>query len=202
MLFLSGSNARWRPSKRGRTWPRSAPRSCQRRLVEDRLVSVFSASCWHIWTGMRTDLPGPSPPRRSTFPAFRLRLSEGVVRGPGGAAARRRERRADCVRGRAGAGGGLCAGRPELQERQDAQFVSPDRRRFGKKRRRGSRGSACLRDLAGNEASARSPILHCNLAIVYAWTGQPDKAIAPLEPWVEQPVGRDLSITRPTEISC
>jgi hypothetical protein len=34
------------------------------------------------------------------------------------------------------------------------------------------------------------PIANCNLAIVYAWTGQRDLAIATLAPWIAKPAGR------------
>jgi non-specific serine/threonine protein kinase len=37
-----------------------------------------------------------------------------------------------------------------------------------------------------------APIADCNLAIVYAWTGQPDLALAVLEPLVNQPAGRNM----------
>jgi serine/threonine protein kinase/tetratricopeptide (TPR) repeat protein len=37
-----------------------------------------------------------------------------------------------------------------------------------------------------------APIANCNLAIVYAWTGQPDLALAVLEPLVDQPAGRNM----------
>jgi serine/threonine protein kinase/tetratricopeptide (TPR) repeat protein len=37
-----------------------------------------------------------------------------------------------------------------------------------------------------------APIADCNLAIVYAWTGQPDLAFAVLEPLVNKPAGRNM----------
>ena len=37
-----------------------------------------------------------------------------------------------------------------------------------------------------------APIADCNLAVVYAWTGQPDLALAVLEPLVNQPAGRNM----------
>jgi len=37
-----------------------------------------------------------------------------------------------------------------------------------------------------------APIADCNLAVVYAWTGQPDLAFAVLEPLVNQPAGRNM----------
>ena len=41
-------------------------------------------------------------------------------------------------------------------------------------------------------STARAPLVNCNLAIVYAWTGQTDLAIAQLEPWLKQPAGRNV----------
>jgi tetratricopeptide (TPR) repeat protein len=37
-----------------------------------------------------------------------------------------------------------------------------------------------------------APIAGCNLAIVYAWTGQPDLALTTLEPLLNQPAGRHM----------
>jgi serine/threonine protein kinase/Flp pilus assembly protein TadD len=37
-----------------------------------------------------------------------------------------------------------------------------------------------------------APIAGCNLAIVYAWTGQPDLALTTLEPLVNRPAGRHM----------
>jgi serine/threonine-protein kinase len=34
-----------------------------------------------------------------------------------------------------------------------------------------------------------APIVHCNLAVVYAWTGQPDLALTTLQPLVNRPAG-------------
>ena len=42
-----------------------------------------------------------------------------------------------------------------------------------------------------------APIGDCNLAIVYAWTGQRDRAIATLEPFIGQPAGRNV-LAQPT----
>ena len=36
------------------------------------------------------------------------------------------------------------------------------------------------------------PIVASNLAVVYAWTGQPDLAFATLEEWVRRPAGTNL----------
>ena len=33
------------------------------------------------------------------------------------------------------------------------------------------------------------PVIGCNLAVVYAWLGQPDMALAELEKWIDQPAG-------------
>ena len=41
-------------------------------------------------------------------------------------------------------------------------------------------------------SATRAPLVNCNLAIVYAWTGQTDLAIAQLEPWLNQPAGRNV----------
>ena len=38
-------------------------------------------------------------------------------------------------------------------------------------------------------SAQRPPILNSNLAIVYAWVGQPDRALARLEPWIKKPAG-------------
>ena len=37
-----------------------------------------------------------------------------------------------------------------------------------------------------------APIAASNLAVVYAWTGQPDLACATLEQWVARPAGSNL----------
>src|SRR6266480_1248921 len=37
-----------------------------------------------------------------------------------------------------------------------------------------------------------APIVRCNLAVVYAWNGQPDLAISTLEPLVNRPAGTNL----------
>lgn len=42
-----------------------------------------------------------------------------------------------------------------------------------------------------------APIVRCNLAVVYAWTNQPDLAFAELEPLVGQPSG-DFSLQQPS----
>jgi tetratricopeptide (TPR) repeat protein len=42
-----------------------------------------------------------------------------------------------------------------------------------------------------------APIGDCNLAIVYAWTGQRDRAITTLEPLIGQPAGRNV-LAQPT----
>jgi serine/threonine-protein kinase len=34
-----------------------------------------------------------------------------------------------------------------------------------------------------------APVTACNLAVVYAWTGQPDVAFAVLEEWLPRPAG-------------
>ncbi len=48
-------------------------------------------------------------------------------------------------------------------------------------------------DLVSFENSAPSaPIVRCNLAVVYAWTGQPDLAISTLDPLVNRPAGTNL----------
>jgi serine/threonine protein kinase/Flp pilus assembly protein TadD len=48
-------------------------------------------------------------------------------------------------------------------------------------------------DLVTFENSGPSaPIVRCNLAVVYAWNGQPDLAISTLEPLVNRPAGTNL----------
>src|SRR5438128_309798 len=48
-------------------------------------------------------------------------------------------------------------------------------------------------DLVTFENSGPSaPIVRCNLAVVYAWSGQPDLAISTLEPLVNRPAGTNL----------
>jgi serine/threonine-protein kinase len=42
-----------------------------------------------------------------------------------------------------------------------------------------------------------APIGDCNLAIVYGWTGQRDRAITTLEPLIGQPAGRNV-LAQPT----
>jgi tetratricopeptide (TPR) repeat protein len=60
----------------------------------------------------------------------------------------------------------------------------------------GRRQEAVDEALRAREQMKRSatdaPIADCNLAIVYAWTGQPDLALAVLEPLVNQPAGRNM----------
>jgi len=60
----------------------------------------------------------------------------------------------------------------------------------------GRREAAVEEALRAREQMKRSatdaPIANCNLAIVYAWTGQPDLALAVLEPLVNQPAGRNM----------
>jgi TolB-like protein len=60
----------------------------------------------------------------------------------------------------------------------------------------GRRQGAVDEALRAREQMKRSatdaPIADCNLAIVYAWTGQPDLALAVLEPLVNQPAGRNM----------
>ena len=60
----------------------------------------------------------------------------------------------------------------------------------------GRRQAAVDEALRAREQMKRSatdaPIADCNLAIVYAWTGQPDLALAVLEPLVNQPAGRNM----------
>ena len=41
----------------------------------------------------------------------------------------------------------------------------------------------------GGTAGQFSPLMACNLAIVYAWTGQSDLACETLEPWITRPAG-------------
>ena len=38
-------------------------------------------------------------------------------------------------------------------------------------------------------ASDQAPVVACDLAVVYAWTGQPDLACAVLEEWIKRPAG-------------
>jgi TolB-like protein/Flp pilus assembly protein TadD len=40
------------------------------------------------------------------------------------------------------------------------------------------------------KSSTNAPIVRCNLAVVYAWTGQPDLAIAELDKLADKPAGR------------
>jgi len=48
-------------------------------------------------------------------------------------------------------------------------------------------------DLVTFENSGPSaPIVRCNLAVVYAWNGQPDLAISALDPLVSRPAGTNL----------
>jgi non-specific serine/threonine protein kinase len=60
----------------------------------------------------------------------------------------------------------------------------------------GRRQAAVDEALRAREQMKRSatdaPIADCNLAIVYAWTGQPDLALAVLDPLVNQPAGRNM----------
>ena len=42
------------------------------------------------------------------------------------------------------------------------------------------------------QAGSRAAKTHCELAVVYAWTGQPDLAFATLEEAVKQPAGENL----------
>jgi TolB-like protein/Flp pilus assembly protein TadD len=60
----------------------------------------------------------------------------------------------------------------------------------------GRRQAAVDEALRAREQMKRSatdaPIADCNLAIVYAWTGQPDLALAVLEPLVDRPAGRNM----------
>ncbi len=44
----------------------------------------------------------------------------------------------------------------------------------------------------GSQSAQEAPILACNLAVVYAWTDQPDLACAVLEKWIDQPAGYQL----------
>jgi len=39
------------------------------------------------------------------------------------------------------------------------------------------------------KSSTNAPVVRCNLAVVYAWTGQPDRAIAELDKLVDKPAG-------------
>jgi hypothetical protein len=43
-------------------------------------------------------------------------------------------------------------------------------------------------DLSSNVA-IDAPVAACNLAVVYAWTGQSDLALAVLEEWITRPAG-------------
>ena len=54
-------------------------------------------------------------------------------------------------------------------------------------------------DLA-SDVAIDAPIAACNLAIVYAWTGQSDLALAVLEEWTTRPAGANQPISRLTEI--
>jgi tetratricopeptide (TPR) repeat protein len=60
----------------------------------------------------------------------------------------------------------------------------------------GRRQEAVDEALRAREQMKRSatdaPIADCNLAIVYAWTGQPDLALSVLEPLTNQPAGRNM----------
>ena len=47
------------------------------------------------------------------------------------------------------------------------------------------------------QGGATVACLHCHLAVVYAWTDQPDLALAELETWTKKPAGADL-IYEPT----
>ena len=42
------------------------------------------------------------------------------------------------------------------------------------------------------KSSLNAPIVRCNLAVVYAWTGQPELAIAELNGLVDKPAGANL----------
>lgn len=44
----------------------------------------------------------------------------------------------------------------------------------------------------GSQSAQEAPILACNLAVVYAWTDQPDLACAVLEKWIDRPAGYQL----------
>jgi hypothetical protein len=43
----------------------------------------------------------------------------------------------------------------------------------------------------------QAPLVRCNLAVVYAWTGQNDLAIAELTPLIDRPASTDI-ICQPT----
>ncbi|MBA3961215.1 MAG: protein kinase [Chthoniobacterales bacterium] len=53
-------------------------------------------------------------------------------------------------------------------------------------------GARALEILASKKSAATRPVVGCNLAVVYAWTDQPDRAIALLEDLVKQPAGVSL----------
>ena len=42
---------------------------------------------------------------------------------------------------------------------------------------------------SAEEAADEAPLTACNLAVVYAWTGQSDRACETLEPWITRPAG-------------
>jgi Flp pilus assembly protein TadD len=42
------------------------------------------------------------------------------------------------------------------------------------------------------KSSVNAPIVRCNLAVVYAWTGQPDLAIAELDKLADKPAGNNI----------
>jgi hypothetical protein len=42
------------------------------------------------------------------------------------------------------------------------------------------------------KSSTNAPIVRCNLAVVYAWTGQPDLAIAELAKLTDKPAGANI----------
>ncbi len=44
----------------------------------------------------------------------------------------------------------------------------------------------------GSQTAQEAPILACNLAVVYAWTDQPELACAVLEKWIDRPAGYHL----------
>ena len=46
--------------------------------------------------------------------------------------------------------------------------------------------------LPAGKMTLDAPIAACNLAVVYAWTGQPDLACATLEQWIARPAGSNL----------
>ena len=53
--------------------------------------------------------------------------------------------------------------------------------------RRNARSNGAFR-----KSSLNAPIVRCNLAVVYAWTGQPELAIAELNGLVDKPAGANL----------